>query len=304
MSTYDAEYYAGHLGYEYVRNDHWLTFFAAVADDIVKALKPTTVLDVGCALGFLVEQLRNKGVEAWGVDISTYAIENVHPSIEPYVAVSPILTPLPMAFPARFDVVTCIEVIEHLPREDSRKAVEWLCSLADVVVFTSTPRHYAEPSHIAVRPVEEWSVYFENAGFHRSFDVELESLEHLPWWAAVYVRGEASTTQLVRQYERVLGAEREERRAIREALITSDNLVSDLSRKLADLPGEVARLTTERDAARAERDALAADRQALIEATDRRVAELVASRTWKLGRVVTAPVDGVLRAAGMRPKQG
>ncbi|MFN2235590.1 MAG: hypothetical protein ACK2U1_15290, partial [Anaerolineales bacterium] len=82
---FDAYYYqhgCGDLPYE--RNQGWLDLFSRIAERIIQDIQPTTVLDAGCALGFLVEGLRNHGVEAFGIDISDYAIENVHQTIKPY----------------------------------------------------------------------------------------------------------------------------------------------------------------------------------------------------------------------------
>src|SRR5262249_36252556 len=61
-------------GLPYSRIPAWLNFFGSVADHVVKDIGPRTVLDVGCAKGFLVEALRDRGVDAYGLDVSEYAI--------------------------------------------------------------------------------------------------------------------------------------------------------------------------------------------------------------------------------------
>jgi len=47
-------------------------FFATRAEYLDKY--PGTILVVGCGWGFLVDELRKRGREAWGVDLSDYAI--------------------------------------------------------------------------------------------------------------------------------------------------------------------------------------------------------------------------------------
>jgi hypothetical protein len=79
----------------YERNEHWLTFFGAIADSIVQEIQPDSVLDAGCAMGFLVEALRQRDVEAFGVDISEYAIEKIHPDIQPFCWVGSVVQPFP-----------------------------------------------------------------------------------------------------------------------------------------------------------------------------------------------------------------
>ena len=41
---------------------------------IKMCFNPKRVLDVGCAKGFLVKAFREQGMEAWGVDVSEYAL--------------------------------------------------------------------------------------------------------------------------------------------------------------------------------------------------------------------------------------
>ena len=66
QSLYDETYYRCHCGHiPYERSDFWLRFFHSIADQIVRALRPRRVLDAGCAKGFLVEALWERGVQAY-----------------------------------------------------------------------------------------------------------------------------------------------------------------------------------------------------------------------------------------------
>ena len=66
---FDQHYFATSCGEPYERSDLWLNLFASFAEKIQEEINPSSVLDAGCAMGFLVEQLREWEVEAWGVDI-------------------------------------------------------------------------------------------------------------------------------------------------------------------------------------------------------------------------------------------
>jgi len=68
------------------------------------------VLDAGCAIGFLVEALRERGVDARGFDISEYAISQVPEHLQPYCTLGSITDEID----GRYDLITCIEVLEHL----------------------------------------------------------------------------------------------------------------------------------------------------------------------------------------------
>ncbi len=165
---YDEEYYKNYgsnPGLPYDRKvEHWTRFFGNIADWIVKNISPKKVLDVGCAKGFLVEALRDRGVDCYGIDISSYAISQVRDDIKPYCRVGSVLDPFPES---HYDLITCIEVLEHLPEKDAEKAVENLCRHSDDIIFSSTPSDFKETTHVNVQPPEYWIKMFSKFGFYK-----------------------------------------------------------------------------------------------------------------------------------------
>jgi GT2 family glycosyltransferase len=164
-SEYGAEYFGtyGRLGPSvYNReNPQWLEFFGCVADEIVRRLNPRIVLDVGCAKGFLVECLRDRGVDAYGFDISEHAISEVRPDIKPYCWVGSATH----GISRDYDLITCIEVCEHLRESDAQDAIRQMTARADRILFSSTPSNFAEPTHVNVRPVIDWLRSFAQFSF-------------------------------------------------------------------------------------------------------------------------------------------
>ena len=83
-SEYDIHYFDGKLGnphpegyWEYALSD-WMS---GEIQRYLLSLNPAVmankkVLELGCAKGYLVEYLRNLGIDAYGIDISQYAIDN------------------------------------------------------------------------------------------------------------------------------------------------------------------------------------------------------------------------------------
>jgi SAM-dependent methyltransferase len=214
--TYDKHYFAhycdatktGNLAYE--RNEHWLGFFGTIADRIVSDLGPRTVLDAGCAMGFLVEALRDRGVAAFGVDISDYAISQVRADIKPYCRQGSITEPLA----DRYDLVVSIEVLEHLPTEDAIRAVGNLCSATEDFIFSSTPLDYQEITHLNVQPPEWWTELFARQGFFR--DVEYDPSTYLSPWAVRYRRTSDTVARTVGGYERLAWRLRNENESLRQ----------------------------------------------------------------------------------------
>ncbi len=168
-SVYNSEYYLSHCGAPYDRvydNGRWLAFFRAIAERMVADYAPCRSLDVGCAKGFLVEALRDLGVQADGFDVSPTAIAEVREDVQPYCRVGS--ADDDSLYDGHYDVISCIEVLEHLPAEMGAQVIRLMCSHTDVVIFSSTPSTHVEPTHINVQPPEYWSSLFARWGFSRS----------------------------------------------------------------------------------------------------------------------------------------
>jgi len=114
----DREY--GYGGYVY--DGRWRRFAADLASHY--GLQPgDRVLDVGCAKGFLVHDLRTvAGVEAVGVDVSTYAIENAHEEARDYLSVADAVE-LPFE-DSSFDLVLSINTLHNLLLPELERALQ------------------------------------------------------------------------------------------------------------------------------------------------------------------------------------
>jgi 2-polyprenyl-6-hydroxyphenyl methylase/3-demethylubiquinone-9 3-methyltransferase len=79
-----------------------------------------TVLDVGCGGGILADAMARKGAQVTGIDLATkalrvaqlHALEANTPNVS-YREIS--AESLAQEQPAQFDVVTCMEMLEHVP---------------------------------------------------------------------------------------------------------------------------------------------------------------------------------------------
>lgn len=247
-ASFDAFYFAHGCGAPYQRDEHWTRFFGGIADHLVSTIQPRRVLDAGCALGLLVEALRDRGVDAEGIDVSSHAIANVHPPIKPFCRHGSIDDELP----ARYDLIVSIEVLEHMAARDGEAAIANFCRHTDDVLFSSSPFDYQETSHVNVQPVEYWAELFARHGFYR--DVDYDASFVTPW-AVRFRRSNEPLARIVRNFERrcwVLNYERHEariratqlERQLADALVRAsavEQQVSEVEAKDGRLEAELAR---------------------------------------------------------------
>jgi hypothetical protein len=228
---YGAYYYRTGCGSPYVRNEGWLGFFDGIAARIVEDIQPGSVLDAGCAMGFLVERLRGRGVDAHGIDVSEYALGQADESVKPYCALRSVTAPLER----RYDLVVCIEVLEHLPGPDAESAVRVLCDATDQVLFSSTPFDYAEATHFNVRPPEYWAGLFARHGFFRDPDFNAAFLTP---WAVLFRKARQPVHRLVGQYERRLWLLLLENHGTRELTLKQRTELERLENGLREAAGQ------------------------------------------------------------------
>jgi SAM-dependent methyltransferase len=211
---YDEDYFLHHIGdidEPYVRgNPVWKAIFARVAQAVVTELSPKTVLDAGCGIGFLVQALRERGVDAFGIDISDYAIANVAEEVRPFCEVASITDELTR----RYDLIVCMEVLEHLPSQFASRAVENLTRHTDTILFSSTPEDFREPTHLNVQPTEYWVGLFGAREFFRDPDFDASFVaDH----AILFRRIGDIPTAVLRAYERRYWRTEKELRELRLA---------------------------------------------------------------------------------------
>jgi glycosyltransferase involved in cell wall biosynthesis len=173
---YDKEYYDGggcsvdkKNGYDKkysLQNKNWFSYFDTLSDEIINNFNPQKTIDVGCAKGFLVEMLRDKGIEAYGIEVSKYALSTIRSDIKQYCKNISILEDIQIEKLGKYDCVSCIEVLEHIPQEFSKKAVLNLTKLAGNIFFSSTPDDYTEKTHVNVQNPEYWISIFNEYNYY------------------------------------------------------------------------------------------------------------------------------------------
>lgn len=199
----------------------WEDFFGNIAGEVVDRLHPQTVLDAGCAVGFLVKSLRDRGVDAEGFDYSAWAISQVHPDARPFCWEGSVTDELSRDY----DLITCIEVLEHVTPDEANTAVSNFCRHSRAVLFSSTPDHFDEVTHINVRLPDYWVGLFARHGFYRDLDFDTGFVSS----DAILFHPMRHWEQVVKSYERQFGTFQRELRGLRSH---RDYLYAELQRQL------------------------------------------------------------------------
>ena len=97
-----------------------------------------SALDVGCATGFLVEVLRERGIDAEGCDLSEYAVDHASPGAAGHIRVANLFSGLPWP-DGHFELVTVLETLEHLPPDLVPAAVRELRRVCGGYLYATIP---------------------------------------------------------------------------------------------------------------------------------------------------------------------
>jgi SAM-dependent methyltransferase len=95
-------------------------------------------LDVGCATGYLVEVLREHGIDAEGCDMSEYAVAHPAPGAAGHLRVADLLGGLPWP-DGSFDLVCVLETLEHLPPGEVAPALAELRRVCRGFLYATIP---------------------------------------------------------------------------------------------------------------------------------------------------------------------
>lgn len=123
------------------------------------------VLDYGCGPGYLIEQFAKMGFETYGVDASDTSIARTNARLKEYGAsgsakkINSFDTPFPDGF---FELITCVETLEHIPQKDVGILLQELRRLTKPggVILISTPLEENLDDEITYCP-------FCDSAFHR-----------------------------------------------------------------------------------------------------------------------------------------
>lgn len=128
-------------------------------------LRTDKILDFGCSRGYLVKALNLCGYNAWGMDVSEWAIANCDPEVSGRVRTDwPLLEP---------DWIVSKDVLEHIPLGELVKTIEKFARVTKKGIFVVVPlseneRYYVVPdyeedvTHVQRMSLAQWVSMFHN----------------------------------------------------------------------------------------------------------------------------------------------
>jgi SAM-dependent methyltransferase len=141
---------------------------AVVVPLLCELLEPSSVIDVGCGTGTWLAEFFRLGVDdVHGVDGPWVDPGQLSIDAARFEAVD--LSSPPKAT-RRFDLVTSLEVGEHLPERAARPFVEYLTGLGETVAFSAAIPGQGGTNHVNEQWPSYWSDLFAERGY-LAFDI-------------------------------------------------------------------------------------------------------------------------------------
>jgi SAM-dependent methyltransferase len=174
-TVYDDKFYHGQRG----RSASSARVVIPVIKDLIG---PRSVLDVGCGIGTWVGAWHESGLDdVLGVDgdyVDRTLLECPNEKFQSHDLNSP------LGLGRRFDLVTCLEVAEHLPHEAASILIDSLIRHGDVVVFSAAVPRQGGTHHVNEQWPSYWVAIFGRSGY-KPFDLIRPQIwyeDQVEWW--------------------------------------------------------------------------------------------------------------------------
>lgn len=155
-----------------------------IVPEIIRLLRPASVVDFGCGIGTFLHAFKQHGIQTvLGIDgewtnadlVAKYLEETefIHFDLNKHINLS-----------SKFDLAISLEVAEHLPESAADTFVANLVGAANVVLFSAAIPKQGGQLHINEQWLTYWEEKFRNHGF-MLYDVIRPIFwdnDHLFWW--------------------------------------------------------------------------------------------------------------------------
>jgi cyclopropane fatty-acyl-phospholipid synthase-like methyltransferase len=157
-----------------------IAFDKGLIKAIVDFYKPKKSLDMGCGLGFYVRYLRDQGVDAWGVEGKNLSelFKSTGHQIQKDIS-------QPFDLGEKYDLVLCLEVVEHISREFENIVFDNILShMSKYLIFSGATVGQQGTGHVNERHESYWFSHLVRRGLvlrhNESLKIRLACTE--PWY--------------------------------------------------------------------------------------------------------------------------
>lgn len=177
---YDADYFEHGRKSNWERGYSWPRFaelFKQTAGFLCDSFpEAESFLDAGCAKGFLVRALHERGKDAWGFDHSPWAIEHAEASVKTHLTLASADS---IEYERGFDLTLAFSLCESLTEEQAREFLRRARGWTRHAIVASIPSFESEEderlfrkndrdhSHITMRSRAWWHAEFLRAGWRQ-----------------------------------------------------------------------------------------------------------------------------------------
>lgn len=173
QSFFDGDRLTGYGGYGY--HPKFWTETVRRFRDHYGLRDDASVLDVGCAKGFMMHDFKKlmPAMTVAGIDISSYAVANAIDDMRPYIKIG---SAKDLPYPDNsFDLVISINTVHNLPLEDCKTALQEIQRVSRKHAFVTMDawRNEEEKRHmlewnltaLTYMHVDEWKALFQEVGY-------------------------------------------------------------------------------------------------------------------------------------------
>jgi SAM-dependent methyltransferase len=156
-TVYDADYFlhGKQTGKSLYENYRWLPRLTIpMVSSIISHLgigPDDTILDFGCARGYVVRAFRELGYSAWGLDTSEWAVNNCDPNVRGLLFLADSIPDFSLRG-SGFDWVIAKDVLEHIP--EAVTTIADIMSRARLGVFAVVPLSWVDGGRYVVPSYE------------------------------------------------------------------------------------------------------------------------------------------------------
>jgi 2-polyprenyl-3-methyl-5-hydroxy-6-metoxy-1,4-benzoquinol methylase len=175
---FDGDRRYGYGGYTYIKG-RW----TSLASSLIHAYKLTagsTILDIGCGKGFLLDELQRQvpGVITEGIDISRYAVENSMDSVS-NIHVGDAAKLNEFAQRSNYDLVVSINTIHNLSLRDVHASLRTIANISTDAYIVVEAYRDVETQHNmycwaltakTLMSEDDWIFTMEKSGYSKDFE--------------------------------------------------------------------------------------------------------------------------------------